>query len=974
MPVHFDGELQEIASPYVLVFNSTTYGTTPLKLTVSAVGPSERDFMAFMLQARSEFGEPAGHFSQAPVASKPMTCYNTDDTLTHTAAFIRPSMEVLWHPPSDNIGKISIICGSEINLVRMKKLKSLFFWLFKICYLWTSFFTGSSGGPTVPACAPVVGWVQSANQRSLYLSDTGQPNQLLTWQEALRECSSHQPGVSLASFPRDTHDQTISCKITPSVPYWVGMSTTYPTPAQIYWLDGSLETRASQFSTVKNLSKSLNQTCGQVHLTIHSAFHRPLDWTLAECSSRQPFICMADNSWLTAAPSVTQHPTNTSNGILKTSTAATTSSQSILKHIHEKMGELKCISSLTPLKCLVSKAAAAYHTGLNFSERERADIIALANLVIEHLRQLALKATQRTMTCTALLNFLHAVNARLQMINTDDVNLKGNENIPDVLHWTEDFLDEITQSGLILSNSSLTLTHVALSLVHVQLHALPGLDLRVGDGMIVVENFTLNRNFTGMHHLLGSTSAFLYNHTVSDPNAVLVAAVLMNVPRLAVRTESGKAFVNSPVLSLSAAARNNRISLDHTFHIPTITRMNDTLFTCGFQSQNKSAEEVWSTFGCQYIGSGSVMDNRTQNLTSELYNWKKNSDNRTTSIMQSRCRCNHTTNFAILMSVVNLHPPRADRLALSVVTYIGCSASIISMVVAITVFCCLRSLNSERVCVHRNLCIAVLAAQLTFISGINAVEEPRVCVAVALLLHYLVTSSLVWMLVEGLHLYCQVVSVFGTGRARMKYYTAFGWGMPAVLVGVSAAVDWQGYGTKYSCWLSVERSTVWVFVGPAVAIITINSVILVSVIRIVVGAANRDKVIRFAPVRAGARAGLFLCPLMGLTWIFGLAAVSKELIVFQYIFSALNSLQGFFIFLFHCVLNTEVKQTLRRMKEKRSLQKGEFPPTPTTSHGQSSSLDSGSPPESSRASPRPAPFFRRINRVSQYPSGLNKVL
>ena len=31
MPVHMDGELQEVASPYVLVVNSTTYSTKPLK-------------------------------------------------------------------------------------------------------------------------------------------------------------------------------------------------------------------------------------------------------------------------------------------------------------------------------------------------------------------------------------------------------------------------------------------------------------------------------------------------------------------------------------------------------------------------------------------------------------------------------------------------------------------------------------------------------------------------------------------------------------------------------------------------------------------------------------------------------------------------------------------------------------------------------------------------------------------------------
>ncbi|CAG5131682.1 unnamed protein product, partial [Candidula unifasciata] len=108
MPVHVDGELQNSASPYMLILNDTTYGTQPLKLTVSATGAGARDFMAFMLQARSEFGQPAGYFANVPPASKTLTCYEKDDTLTHTAAFIRSTMEVLWYPPSKNIGKISI--------------------------------------------------------------------------------------------------------------------------------------------------------------------------------------------------------------------------------------------------------------------------------------------------------------------------------------------------------------------------------------------------------------------------------------------------------------------------------------------------------------------------------------------------------------------------------------------------------------------------------------------------------------------------------------------------------------------------------------------------------------------------------------------------------------------------------------------------------------------------------------------------
>ncbi|CAL1538787.1 unnamed protein product [Lymnaea stagnalis] len=124
MPVHIDGELQTGAAPYMLILNDTTYGSTPLKLTITAVGPSARDFMAFMLQARSEFGEVAGHFSDFPLAAKAMTCYSNEDTLTHTAAFIRQSMEVVWHPPNKNIGKISITGSMAQTKVKYWEVES----------------------------------------------------------------------------------------------------------------------------------------------------------------------------------------------------------------------------------------------------------------------------------------------------------------------------------------------------------------------------------------------------------------------------------------------------------------------------------------------------------------------------------------------------------------------------------------------------------------------------------------------------------------------------------------------------------------------------------------------------------------------------------------------------------------------------------------------------------------------------------
>ena len=47
--------------------------------------------------------------------------------------------------------------------------------------------------------------------------------------------------------------------------------------------------------------------------------------------------------------------------------------------------------------------------------------------------------------------------------------------------------------------------------------------------------------------------------------------------------------------------------------------------------------------------------------------------------------------------------------------------------------------------------------------------------------------------------------------------------------------------------------------------------------------------------------------LLGLTWLFGALAISDARIVFEYLFCIFNSLQGFFIFFFHCIRIKEVR-------------------------------------------------------------------
>jgi hypothetical protein len=47
--------------------------------------------------------------------------------------------------------------------------------------------------------------------------------------------------------------------------------------------------------------------------------------------------------------------------------------------------------------------------------------------------------------------------------------------------------------------------------------------------------------------------------------------------------------------------------------------------------------------------------------------------------------------------------------------------------------------------------------------------------------------------------------------------------------------------------------------------------------------------------------------LLGLTWTFGLLYLNQESVVMAYIFTVLNSLQGLFIFVFHCIQNEKVR-------------------------------------------------------------------
>ncbi|XP_033097626.1 adhesion G protein-coupled receptor L4-like [Anneissia japonica] len=274
------------------------------------------------------------------------------------------------------------------------------------------------------------------------------------------------------------------------------------------------------------------------------------------------------------------------------------------------------------------------------------------------------------------------------------------------------------------------------------------------------------------------------------------------------------------------------------------------------------------------------------------------------------------------------------EIALSVLSYIGGTLSIIGCLLSIFIFEFFK-LKSDRIRVHENLSGAIAASLVVFLVGIDRTENVYVCKSFAILLHFLLTAMFMWMLVEGIHLYLALVKVFGTS-SHIKKYLVLGWGVPLVVVGISVGVFFDNYGSDTKCWLSTEMLLI-VFVPTVALVVILNTAVLIIVVRVMLHSLSaKDKIKgnsqdqETSQIKTSLKAALVLLPLLGLTWVFGFLSVNKYTIIFTYLFAICNSIQGVIFFLFHCLMNVEVKKAYQR-RYRKSMATSSSMSTTTTS-------------------------------------------
>ncbi|XP_055015445.1 adhesion G-protein coupled receptor G2-like [Boleophthalmus pectinirostris] len=306
---------------------------------------------------------------------------------------------------------------------------------------------------------------------------------------------------------------------------------------------------------------------------------------------------------------------------------------------------------------------------------------------------------------------------------------------------------------------------------------------------------------------------------------------------------------------------------------------------------------------------------------------EKGCETQTTSHYQTRCLCDHLTHFAVLLDVSRTPISDIDSQILTIISYTGCGISAIFLGVTLLTYLAFEKLrrdNPSKILI--NLSAALLGLCMLFLldGWLSSFSNYSLCIATAATLHYFLLASFTWMGLEALHMYLALVKVFNIYvPSYILKFCAVGWGLPLVIVSLVLAIDKDSYGSSVSqettvlqssdpfCWVNSDEVYYVTVVCFILLILLANlSVFIVVLIQIKRMRLNKPSANSSNPMN-DLRAVASLTVLLGLTWSMGFFSFGPGRVVMMYLFSILNTLHGFFVFLFHCLMKDNVRKQWR---------------------------------------------------------------
>eukprot|EP00079_Xenopus_tropicalis_P035967 XP_017949738.1 PREDICTED: G-protein coupled receptor 126 isoform X1 [Xenopus tropicalis] len=331
--------------------------------------------------------------------------------------------------------------------------------------------------------------------------------------------------------------------------------------------------------------------------------------------------------------------------------------------------------------------------------------------------------------------------------------------------------------------------------------------------------------------------------------------------------------------------------------------------TCVFwDTEKNNGKGGWNTYGCTVVQQES-------------------------NVNETVCLCNHLTHFGILMDLqrTSQHIDQQNSRILTFITYIGCGISAICTAATLLTYIAFEKIRRDYPSkILMNLSTALLFLNLFFLldGWIASFGINELCITVAVLLHFFLLATFTWMGLEAVHMYIALVKVFNTYiRRYMLKFCIIGWGLPAIIVSVvlasthsniaygssSYGQDSRGNGGDEFCWIKSD-TVFYVTCAAYFAIMFLMNVAMFIVVMVQICGRNGKRTNRSIreEVLRNLRSVVSLTFLLGMTWGFAFFAWGPVNLAFMYLFTIFNSLQGLFIFVFHCALKENVQKQWRR--------------------------------------------------------------
>ncbi|XP_045918879.1 adhesion G-protein coupled receptor G2-like isoform X2 [Micropterus dolomieu] len=379
-----------------------------------------------------------------------------------------------------------------------------------------------------------------------------------------------------------------------------------------------------------------------------------------------------------------------------------------------------------------------------------------------------------------------------------------------------------------------------------------------------------------------------YSRLVQIPKEVVVMAEERNGSFVGVvffpgihQNDSNSYFLNNEAVGIDMGTEISNLSHTIDIQFNNVDKKGNIASCRSWDGKGKEA--IWITDGCRtYETNGSIT-----------------------------CQCSHLTFFAILLSPSPGNISSSDLNSLTYITSIGCGLSMFFLAVALFMHCLIRKGKaSQATKILINLFVAMFTLNLSFLTNesIANLGNFGACVTIAAVMHYTLLATFTWFFMEALHLFFNLWKHPSEIKHYMMKICVAGWVTPAVVVIALLASGKYDYlvintsdgNAAKMCWISDAVVHQVVNIGYyAIVFIFTFSIFIITVRQIVLFKPTTGKGQDISSIKRNSYSIIGLFFLLGITWAFAFFSYGPLRVASYYIFTILNSFQGFFLFIYY---------------------------------------------------------------------------